>query len=86
MDMSEDFLTVALVLLVAILLMLVQQSLKLRELWRMALMFKKDARWVKILEMEKRELRAALRVEKERSEELEKRLVILQQLIPAVGV
>ena len=52
----------------------------------MALMFKKDARWVKILEMEKRELRAALRVEKERTEELEKRLVILQQLIPAVGV
>lgn len=51
----------------------------------MAQRFKKDVRWVQILEMEKRELRTALRDEKERVEVLEKKLVILQELIPTGG-
>ena len=38
-----------------------------------------------ILEMEKRELRTALRDVKERVEVLEKKLVILQELIPTGG-
>ena len=85
MGMSEDFLTVVLIMLVAVLLVLVQQSLRINALWRMVQQFKKDARWVKILEMEKRELRTALRDEKERVEVLEKKLVILQELIPTGG-
>ena len=82
MGMSEDFLTVVLIMLVAVLLVLVQQSLRINALWRMVQQFKKDARWVKILEMEKRELRSSLRDEKERVEMLEKKLVVLQELIP----
>ena len=82
MGMSEDFLTVVLIMLVAVMLVLVQQSLRINELWRMAQRFKKDVRWVQILEMEKRELRSSLRDEKERVEMLEKKLVVLQELIP----
>ena len=82
MGMSEDFLTVVLIMLVAVMLVLVQQSLRINELWRMAQRFKKDVRWVQILEMEKRELRSSLRDEKERVEILEKKLVVLQELIP----
>ena len=53
MGMSEEFLTVVLIMLMAVLLVLVQQSLRINELWRMAQRFKKDVRWVQILEMEK---------------------------------
>ena len=85
MGMSEEFLTVVLIMLMAVLLVLVQHSLRINELWRMAQRFKKDVRWVQILEMEKRELRTALRDEKERVEVLERKLVILQELIPTGG-
>ena len=51
----------------------------------MALGFQKDVRWSRIWEMENRELRSALRAEKEHIEQLQRKLVILQELIPAEG-
>ncbi|MGE1082364.1 hypothetical protein ACQJ0O_09030 [Pseudomonas shirazensis] len=68
-----------------ILLVLLLQYLRLRELWQMALACRKGARWTRIREMENRELRSALRAEKAHIEQLQRKLVILQELIPAEG-
>ena len=75
----------ALLLMGAILLVLVLQCLGLRELWKVALDFKRDVRWARIWEMENRELRSALRAEKAHIEQLQRKLVILRELIPAEG-
>lgn len=85
MSMSEVVSTVALLMMGAILLVLLHQCLRLRELWQMAMDCKKNARWVRIWEMENRELRSALRAEKEHVQQLQRKLVILQELIPAEG-
>ena len=83
MSMSEAVSTGALVMMGAILLVLLLQCVRLRELWQMALGFQKEVRWAQIWEMENRELRSALRAEKEHIEQLQRKLVILQELIPA---
>ena len=85
MTMSEAVSTGALVMMGAILLVLLLQYLRLRELWQMALACRKAARWTRIWEEENRELRSALRAEKAHIEQLQRKLVILQELIPAEG-
>ncbi|MBM5458189.1 hypothetical protein H8F21_11525 [Pseudomonas sp. P66] len=85
MTMSEVVSTGALVLIGVILAVLLMQYLRLRELWQMALGFQKDVRWARIWEMENRELRSALRAEREQIEQLQRKLAILQELIPAEG-
>ena len=85
MTMSDAVSTGALVMMGAILLTLVLQCLRLRELWQMALGCQKGTRRARILEMENRELRSALRAEKAHIEQLQRKLVILQELIPAEG-
>ncbi|MBC3268329.1 hypothetical protein HU765_00205 [Pseudomonas sp. SWRI81] len=85
MSMSEAVSTAALVMMGVILLVLLLQYLRLRELWQMTLACRKDARWARIWEMEIRELRSALRAEKAHIEQLQRKLVILQELIPAEG-
>ena len=85
MGIAEAVSTGALVLMAAILLVLLHQWLKLREVWQMALACRKDARWARIWEAENRELRSALRAEKTHIEQLQRKLVILQELIPAQG-
>ncbi|MNJ11302.1 hypothetical protein D3C77_54720 [compost metagenome] len=85
MSMSEAVSTGVLVMMGAILLVLLLHYLRLSELWQMALGFQKDVRWARIWEMENRELRSALRAEKEHIEQLQRKLVILQELIPAEG-
>ncbi len=69
----------------AILLVLLHQCLRLHELWQMTLGCQKSVRWARIWEMENRELRSALRAEKEHVQQLQRKLVILQELIPAEG-
>lgn len=83
MTMSEAVSTGALVLIGVVLTVLLMQYLRLREIWRMALACRKDARWARIWEMENRELRSALRAEKAHIEQLQSKLVILQNLISA---
>lgn len=85
MTMSEVVSTGALVLIGVILAVLLMQYLRLRELWQMALGFQKDVRWARIWEMENRELRSALRADREQIEQLQRKLAILQELIPAEG-
>lgn len=81
--MSEAVSTGALVLIGVILMVLLMQYLKLRELWQMALACRHNARWARIWEMENRELRAAQRADKARIEQLQSKLVVLQNLVSA---
>jgi len=81
--MSEAVSTGALVLIGVILTVLLMQYLRLREIWHVALACRQDARWARIWEMENRELRSALRAEKAHIEQLQSKLVILQNLISA---
>ncbi|BAW25737.1 TPA: hypothetical protein VDV84_001436 [Pseudomonas aeruginosa] len=83
MTMSEAVSTGALVLIGMILTVLLMQYLRLREIWHVALACRKDARWARIWEMENRELRSALRAEKRHIEQLQSKLMILQNLICA---
>lgn len=85
MSMSEVVSTGAMVMMGAILLVLLHQCLRLRELWQLAIGCQKNVRWARIWEMENRELRSALRAEKEHVQQLQRKLVILQELIPAEG-
>ena len=83
MTMSEAVSTGALVLIGVILTVLLMQYLRLREIWHVALACRQNARWARIWEMENRELRSALRAEKAHIEQLQSKLVILQNLISA---
>ena len=85
MSMSEAVSTGALLIMGAILLVLLHQCLRLRELWQMARDCQKNVRWSRIWEMENRKQRSALRAEKEHVQQLQRKLVILQELIPAEG-
>lgn len=77
--------TGALVLMGAILLMLLMQALRLREIWQVMLDCQKNARWASISEMENKELRSALRAEKAHVEQLRGKVVILQALVPVAS-
>ena len=85
MTMSDAVSTGALVMMGAILLVLLLQYLRLRELWQVALACRKDVRWARIWEVENRELRSALRAEKAHIEQLQRKVLILQELLPAEG-
>lgn len=82
MSMSEVVSTGALAVIGIILLVLVQHCLKLSELWKMLAHYQKDLRWAQILDMENRELRSALRAEREHVAQLQRKLELLQALLP----
>ena len=80
MNLLDMVSMVALVLLVLILVVLVFQSFKLRNLWQMMLNCRASVRWARIWEMENKELRSALRAEKEHVEQLKRKLVLLHEV------
>ncbi|KAA0944576.1 MULTISPECIES: hypothetical protein [unclassified Pseudomonas] len=82
MGMSEVISTGALVLIGVILLVLLMQYLRLREIWKFVIGCRTATRWAKIREMENRELRSALRAEKARIAHLQRTLVQLQEAGP----
>ncbi|MGB5956444.1 hypothetical protein [Pseudomonas sp.] len=83
MTMPEVVATGALVAMGIILLVLIQQGLRLGELGRKVEHCQKDLRWLQIWEMENRELRSALRAEREHVAQLQRKLVILQDVASA---
>lgn len=85
MGMSEVVSTSALLMMAATFPVLLLQYMRLRELWKIALGCEKDARWARFFETEVRELRSALRAEKAHIEQLQRKLVILQELIQVQG-
>ena len=82
MSMPEVISTSALVGMAIILLVLLQQYLKLSDLWKMVEHYQKDLRWAQIWESENRELRSALRAEREHVAQLQRQLELLRALIP----
>ncbi|AGA73002.1 hypothetical protein CXG50_12430 [Pseudomonas plecoglossicida] len=80
MTMAEVVATGALVAMGIILLVLIQQALRLGELGKKVEHCQRDLRWLQIWEMENRELRSALRAEREHVAQLQRKLVILQDL------
>lgn len=78
MSTSDLVSTGAITLIGAILLVLLMQYLRLRELWTLALNCQKSARWARLHEMENRELRSALRAEKACILDLKQQLARLQ--------
>jgi len=74
--------TGALLVMVVIALVLLVQHLKLQNILQIILDCKTATRWAKIWEMENKELRSALRAEKEHVEQLRRKLELLQALIP----
>lgn len=83
MTMPEVVATGALVAMGIILLALIQQGLRLGELGKNVEHCQKDLRWLQIWEMENRELRSALRAEREHVAQLQRKLVILQDVASA---
>ncbi|MCK8655842.1 hypothetical protein [Pseudomonas umsongensis] len=84
MAMPEVVATGALVVIGIILLVLIQQGLKLGELGKNVEHCQRDLRWVQIWDMENRELRSALRAEREHVAQLQRKLELLQALVPIV--
>lgn len=75
--------TGASVALALILLVLLLQYLRLRDIWQLLLGVRDLTRWARIWETENRELRSALRAEKAQVEALKEKLTVLQATVPA---
>lgn len=71
----------ALAILGAILVVLLLQVLRVREIWQMMLACQRTARCANRWETENKELRSALRAEKAHVEQLKGKVVILQALV-----
>lgn len=76
--------TGALLLMGIILLVLLLQYLRLRDIWQLLLGDRDLTRWARIWETENRELRSALRAEKAQVEKLKEKLTVLQASVSAV--
>ncbi|MCS3471117.1 hypothetical protein M2401_004878 [Pseudomonas sp. JUb42] len=73
----------ALILLGVILVVLLMQALKVREIWQMMLMSKEEIQGEGSCAIENKELRSALRAEKAHVEQLQGKVVLLMALVPA---
>ncbi|MGL6241676.1 hypothetical protein [Pseudomonas sp.] len=82
MTTSDVVSTGALLVMVVVALVLLIQYLKLQDIWQIIVDCKTATRWAKIWEMENKELRSALRAEKEHVDQLQRKLKLLQALIP----
>lgn len=78
MSTSDLVSTGAITLMGVILLILLMQYLRLRDLWQLARNCQNGVRWARIREMENRELRSALRAEKACIADLKQKLAHLQ--------
>ena len=78
MDMLDVVSITALLLSGLILLVLLMQYLRVRDIWNKVIECQKSARWARIREMENRELRSAIRAHKAHVEQLQRKLVLLQ--------
>lgn len=83
MTTSDAISTGALLMMLVIAVVLLLHYLKLQDIWQLIVGCKSSMRWAQIQEVENRELRSALRAERAHVEQLKRKLVLLQALIPA---
>jgi hypothetical protein len=82
MTTSDAISTGALLMMLVIAVVLLLHYLKLQDIWQLIVDCKSSMRWAQIQEVENRELRSALRAERAHVEQLKRKLVLLQALIP----
>jgi len=82
MTTSDAISTGALLVMLVIGVVLLLHYLKLQDIWQLIVDCKSSMRWAQIQEVENRELRSALRAERAHVEQLKRKLVLLQALIP----
>lgn len=83
MTTSEVVSAGALLVMVVVALVLLIQYLKLQDIWQIIVDCKTANRWAKIWEVENKELRSALRAEKEQVGQLQRKVELLKALLPA---
>ena len=83
MTTSEVVSAGALLVMVVVALVLLIQYLKLQDIWQIIVDCKTANRWAKIWEGENKELRSALRAEKEQVGQLQRKVALLEALVPA---
>lgn len=83
MTTSDAISTGALLMMLVIAVVLLLHYLKLQGIWQLIVDCKSSMRWAQIQEVESRELRSALRAERAHVEQLKRKVVLLQALIPA---
>lgn len=83
MTTSDAISTGTLLMMLVIAVVLLLHYLKLQDIWQLIVDCKSSMRWAQIQEVENRELRSALRAERAHVEQLKRKLVLLQALIPA---
>lgn len=83
MTTSEVVSAGALLVMVVVALVLLIQYLKLQDIWQIIVDCKTANRWAKIWEVENKELRSALRAEKEQVGQLQRKVELLEALVPA---
>ena len=83
MTTSEVVSAGALLVMVVVALVLLIQYLKLQDIWQIIVDCKTANRWAKIWEVEDKELRSALRAEKEQVGQLQRKVKLLEALVPA---
>lgn len=74
MTTSDVVATGALLVMTAVAVLMLVQYLKLQDIWQMITDCKTATRWAKIWEMENKELRSALRAEKEQVDQLQRKV------------
>lgn len=79
MNVAELVAVGALVMIGVILLLLLMQYLRLREIWQSLCKCREAMRWARIWESENRELKRSLRAERVRFEELQRQLLVGQE-------
>ena len=83
MTTSDAISTGALLMMLVIAGVLLLQYLKLQDIRQLIVDCKSSMRWAQIQQVENRELRSALRAERAHVEQLKRKVVLLQALIPA---
>jgi len=82
MTTTDVIAAAALLMMVVIAVLLLIQYLKLQEVWEMMVNCRTSLRWARIQESENKELRSALRAEKAHVDQLQRKVNLLEELVP----
>ncbi|MBH3411276.1 hypothetical protein [Pseudomonas putida] len=82
MNMPDVIAVVALLMMVVIAVLLLAQYLKLQKVWDTLVNCRTSLRWARIHEMENKELRSALRAEQAHVDQLQRKVSLLEGLVP----
>jgi cell division protein FtsB len=82
MTTTDVIAAAALLMMVMIAVLLLVQYLKLHEVWETMVNCRTSLRWARIQESENKELRSALRAQKAHVDQLQRKVNLLEELVP----